>query len=501
MPDPADHAYAHARAVLGPGAAAAEVAAEGLRRGGRSRSAVLGYTRHGALARSAEAEAPLLDAPPPADLTELAAVLAASRPAVERAVVDLATRHGLSPGGFARAVGLPAGTAAFRAAAVSSDWQRELDPVLLARLGGDACPGLAEALAAGEAGQGSTVAVAPPPPRPHPGVEPAGTGTRDAGAAGATTAVAAAPAPARSVRQLLALAPAVRRHAADCASCRDRLRAMVSVRTLLGQRPLEPAPAAIRSAGAHAGLLRFPARPQPAPPLEAEDGAGGGRPFSGGRRADLAAGLLVVVVIGVAVAAGIVSGRDDDRQARVEALTRVPPAGSALRVEPARVGEEWPAEVTLRNTSADPATWSAAGDVGWVTVEPDGGQLAAGSAARLRIDLGRAPEGDVKAVVRITGTDGSATQVRVATRVEHAPDLAVSRRGCDVVALVEDEAGVEHVALHWRGSVEGSAPLVVRRPGFVGRLPAGAAELTWWVVAVDARGNEARSGDAAVEPG
>src|SRR5688572_28475584 len=107
MADLADHAYAHACAVLGPGDAAIEVAVTAVRRGGRSRWAVLGHAREGALARAGGVEGPDLDAAAPEDLTELAARLASTRPAIERVVADLESRHDLDLAGFARALGVP----------------------------------------------------------------------------------------------------------------------------------------------------------------------------------------------------------------------------------------------------------------------------------------------------------------------------------------------------------------------------------------------------------
>src|SRR5688500_15431309 len=107
MADLADHAYGHAGAVLGPVEAAIEVATAAVRRGGRSRWAVLGHARDGVLLRAAEAAPADLDAPAPDDLTELATALAATRPAIDRVVVDLEARHGLDRGSFARALGLP----------------------------------------------------------------------------------------------------------------------------------------------------------------------------------------------------------------------------------------------------------------------------------------------------------------------------------------------------------------------------------------------------------
>ncbi len=292
MADLADHAYAHAVALLGPGDAACDVAVAAVHRGGRSRSAVLGHARAAVLA-SADAVAPAdLDAIATDDLTELALVLAATRPPLERVVVDLDTRHGLDRGGLGRALGQPAASAESQASEIALAWQQSLDPVLLARLGPGGCDGLAAALA--------TTPIDPPDGEAPDEVPPT-----------------------PSVRDLVALGPAVADHAAGCDACRDRLRSMVSVRTLVGQRPLETAPAAVRSAAAPSRLRR----PTPAPPLETVHGT---RRWV--RPAALVAGALALALVGGVVVATV--GSSDD-EAPVEALTRVPDAGSAADRRPA----------------------------------------------------------------------------------------------------------------------------------------------------------------------
>src|SRR4051794_11453063 len=96
MADLGDHAYAHTRSVLGDGDGAVEAGAIAVRRGGRARGAVLGHARAEALARAAGgASGTELDADAPDALAALGVVLAATRPPVERAIVDLDTRHGL----------------------------------------------------------------------------------------------------------------------------------------------------------------------------------------------------------------------------------------------------------------------------------------------------------------------------------------------------------------------------------------------------------------------
>lgn len=474
MADLADHAHAHALAVLGSGDAAAVAAATAVRRGGRSRTAVLGHARAEALAQAVDAVRPDLDQPAPGDLTELAVALATTRPPIERAVVDLELRHGLDRAAFGRALGASTAAASARSAAVATTWQQALDPVLLAHLGPGGCEGLASVLgvvtaAGGEDGGAETESVVDVPIQ------------------GRGSDVVA------TLRELLGTAPAVLDHAAGCSTCGDRLRSMVSVRTLVGQRPLDPAPAPVRAAAAPSRLRR----PTAPPPLEPE-------PL--GRRWLRPVAVVALTLI-VAVAGGVVVASDDDdptNDGSVEALTRVPAQGSVLVVEPAMVEGRSPRPVELTNRSDRPITWVAAGDADWLAFSPDRGSLAPDQSIDVRVSVtSAAPEGDLRGTVQITGSDGSAAVVRLTTTVERPPDVAASVSGCAVEATVEDEGEVAGAELHWFDppATPGGRPnerIATMQPtsaGFAGQLPSATTAITWWVAASDARGNRARTAD------
>lgn len=488
MADLADHAYAHAVATLGAGEPALEAALVAVRRGGRARLAVLGHARSEALLRAGALAAPTLDGPAPDDLTDLALALASTRPALERTIVDLELRHGLDRTAFGRALGTSTAAAATRASEVAATWAQALDPVVLARLGAGGCAGLAATLGervpdepTGGAVEGSGVAGdVEPQDEPH-GVE-------------AESAAAAVP----SLRDLLALGPAVLDHAADCSTCADRLRSMVTVRTLLGQRALESAPPPVRAAAAPSRLRR----PVPVPPLQ---------PAPASRRwlrpVAIVAGALVVALAGGAAVAALRS--EGEPAETIEALTRVPAAGSGLVVSPATVEGRVPPAVRLENRSGEAIDWVAAPDAAWLRVTPAEGRLAAGDSTALRLSVGAdAPEGDLRASVQITGRDGSAAVVRLAASIEHPPDVAATATGCDVVAMVEDEGEVEAVALHWfeAPATPGGRPterivrLLPAAAGYAGRLPDASSPTTWWVAAADARGNTARTADQVLPP-
>ena len=475
MADLADHAFAHACAVLGDGALAAEVARESLRRGGRSRTAVLGHARFTCLELAGSAVAPDLDGPAPDDLTELAAALAATRPAVERAIVDLEGRHGLDRGGMARALGLPVAAAGARAAAVSADWQQVLDPVVLARLGPGGCEGLAAVLGL-------------PPVAADGDADEGAEATRDERFASDGSAPDR---PAPTLRELVALGGAVADHAAGCDLCGDRLRSMVSVRTLLAQRPVEgTAPATVRVSAAPSRLRR----PTLPPPLEPE-------PLTRRWRRPVAVAAVAVAfaTAGGVAAAALRDDGDDGRQ--VEALTRVPAAGSGLAVSPPTLEGTMPPPVVLTNRSDVAIEWVAEPDVSWLQVQPAHGALEPGADLELRVGVtSAAPEGPARGAVRISGTDGSAAVVRLSSVVERPPELAATATGCDISVTVEDEGEVRAVELHWieGGGSERVVALAPGDAGYTGRLANSATAVSWWVTASDARGNLARTPDENV---
>ncbi|HEX7165397.1 MAG TPA: hypothetical protein VF230_00315 [Acidimicrobiales bacterium] len=488
----ADAAYAHACAVLGPTEPAVEAAIVAVRRGGRVRSAVLGHARAEALRRVGEAAPADVDVEVGDDLSELARTLTFTRPALERAVVDLDTRHALDRAALGRATGLPPALAASKAAEVMLAWQRELDPVVLARLGPAACDELADLLTAagvwrpptaedavsGDAVFGDAVS--------GDGDADGDVGEQpDTGDAGDAAVGAARP----TVADLLAVGPAVGAHVDGCAACRDRLRAMVSVRTLVGATPIATAPSAVRAAAATSRLRSS----SPPPPLDDSPAP---------LRRWLTAAAVVAAAFVLAISGGlVVAARDRDTTTRVEALTKVPAAGAALDVAPSVVDVAPRSSVRLRNVSDAPVDWSALPDQPWLEVSPPRGRLAGGTTEEIVVSVRRtAPEGQVRAAVTFESADGSIAVVRVETTVSRNPDVAASAEGCAVTATVQDDNELAAVALHWfervgTERVERQALMAeaAAEGAFAGSLPPTAASQEWWVTATDALGNTGRT--------
>jgi hypothetical protein len=265
------------------------------------------------------------------------------------------------------------------------------------------------------------------------------------------------------------------------------------VRTLLGQRPLEEAPVPVRALAQHARLRR----PTPPPPLVPEPTA---------RRWIRNVATAAAAIVFAVALAGVLSSRGRDHGTRIEALTRVPSAGSALVAEPAVLNDRLPVPVELANRSSRAVRWTAAADVPWLRISPLSGALDPGGKVALRIVAGAdAPEGDVRASVHLTGTDGSTTVVRVETNVEHPPDVAVAVSGCIITATVEDESGLGPVDVHWLDRSNGRPAERVQRMaetagGYTTALANAPLPTTWWVTAEDARGNRTRTPDDALPP-
>ena len=473
----AAHAYGHTLAVLGQSEPAAEAAVAALRLGGRSRVAVLAHARHLALAAASSADdGEASDADnsrdplPATDLTAVARALASTRPPVERAIADLDGRHGLDRAGLGRALGLSPADAAARAAAVAQAWERELDPSLLAWLGPGDCRdlavllserGLAPAPAPEDGGDDSVPKDAPEP------VEPPSLGAA------------------------VDVAPAIGAHVEGCEVCRDRRRAMVSVRSLLAQDPLGPAPEAVRIAAAR-GRKRRPGPPPP--PLEPR----------GARRVPRwawAAAAVAVVAGGAASAAALSSGGGSTSDDRVAKLTQVRESGSALVLAPETLDPSTD-ELRIVNTSGRQITWRLSTDADWLDALPAQGRLAAGASTRVSVRLrDKAPEGQLRASITVSGDDGSTAGATYAGTFERPPEVSAARQDCLATAIVEDDGHVTQVTLRWEGGVSGQRAMVQRGDSWAGALPSADTAVTWFVEATDDRGNTARSPSAELPAG
>jgi BACON domain-containing protein len=428
--EPADQAWGHCFAVLSRPDAAEDAAIAALRRGGRSRTAVLAHARFQALRRAEAHEGPATDEPLDHDLAliSLAVLLAGTRPAVERAVLDLDAR--LDRPRLARALGLSASAAATNAADIGETWERLLDPAVLAWLGPGECPTLAELL-------------------------------DDR---------------LPTVDALLAAAPVVADHADSCEICGDRRRSMVSVRALFGQWQPPPVPDAVRAAG-RAGRLRLPS-PMP-PPLDADE--------RGRRRRVIAFAVVIAVVVAAATTGGIVAWQHrGTRPAPPADLAVLPASATSLSLSPSTLSGS--GVLALRNTSGRSLSWQASTTADWVSITPASGQLAPGQEVSLGVVLSNtAPPGAAR--VTVAGSDGSAAASDVNGAPGQTLDVAATSDHCNVRAQVIDDVDVA-ATLHYQtpGQPEQMTPMANGPSGFQATLPSSPAITSWWVIARDSRG-------------
>jgi hypothetical protein len=180
------------------------------------------------------------------------------------------------------------------------------------------------------------------------------------------------------------------------------------------------------------------------------------------------------------------SGRND----RVRALTKVA-TSNALQVSQSSSGSN----AALANTSGHEVTWMAALPVDWLLVTPHSGRLAPGQTAHITTTvLPTAPEGTQAVTLTITGDDGSAAALRVEATVNHPPQVGATVDGCTVTATADDDDGIASVRLHWTDpSGEQAIDLLKGPTGYSAALPQRPTPITWWVVAADTKGNQART--------
>lgn len=435
-------AFGHCRTMVRDDEVATRLAIVAAHRGGRALATVLGHARHQSLDHLGRHPPPPVVITPGSGPADVAWALATTRPALELAVVDLSGRHGLSRAGLGIALRLSPSAAAERVAAIGQTWDAELDPALLAWLGPGECDELAAVL---------------------------DERSRDGAA------------------ELLELCGEVGAHTATCAMCADRQRAMASVRLLVVGAPLPPPPPTVVAAVSGSRLQP----PIPPPALE--------------RHRDRLGLPAIAVVVAALVVAGmvmiVVRDRADERvrEASLQALTRLPLTAGSLQLVPATLGLPL-GQVTLTNGSGAAVGWQATTDAPWLDVTPERGRLEPGGMQSLRL-RGSPPEGEVRASLKVSGDDGSAAAAALAGTVERPPDLGASADGCRVTATAEDEGDVV-VTLHWRSDdAERSTVMVRDDKGDVADLPMRAGPLTWWVSAVDGRGNQARTPDVALPAG
>jgi hypothetical protein len=447
--DPAELAYGHALAMLGDPEVAKDVATTALRRAGRNRALVLAHAAQQAVARAADNERVDIASMPTAvlDLPALAATLASTRPPEERAALDVRSRTGGDLVALGAAFGTRPSVAADRCNEIADTWERMLDPALLAFSGPGECEQLAVVL--GNANP-------------------------------------------ETVAHLLDLAPVINAHVQDCTVCADRMRAMASVRSFFSAGA-PTLPNELRAVS-HATRRRRPAA-APAPLFGDNAPSSMARRFATWPSAALAGAAVALAITGVVV----VTHRDTQPSA-IARLTRLP-SRDVLRVGVPDV-KDTVARLDVRNPSGSSIRYRTAASAQWADVSPRAGQIPPhGHVVLTVVALDAAPEGDAHATLTITTSAGASTNREIVWTIERAPDLDAIAQGCAVDVHVVEEGDLASLVLHWRDTAEHEVDITAGPDGYQAQLSPEGQAVTYWVTAVDARGNQSRTADQIIPAG
>lgn len=393
-PSAAAIAYSHAHVITQNPTVAASIAAAALRRGAHSRLAVIAHARHQTLEHARRSPVATTDGVAGPDLRALATQLANTRPAIERVIVDLELRYSLDHSSFARVLGLTNARASARSNSIAQTWSDTLDPAVMAWLGPGSCEELASILTqtrlwprSSEAQVVSSIDNTGPIPL-------LSTGTEDAlpepkSETPQTVSVV-------TISALLDASPIVHEHAQNCDVCNERLRMLTSVRSMIGQTPIEEVPSPV----VEAAKTAYRRIPTPLPPsIEPH-------------RIDVSrlripafavAGIAVLALIGVL----IVANRDDkpSQADRVADLVNRAPQSNLLATP--SVITSGTRIASLANNSTAAVTWNATADVSWIRFNPSNGVVQPNKTISIGITE-TVPTGDQSdATITITGNEGS----------------------------------------------------------------------------------------------
>jgi RNA polymerase sigma factor (sigma-70 family) len=408
----------------------------------------------------------------------------------DRAILDLHLRQGLEGAELGEAMGVSASNAYVMLNRLRAQVDRSLGALLIARVGRDDCDDLDALLADWDGGFSPLV------------------------------------------RKRVA------RHVDQCDLCSERRKKIVSPWMLLAGVPMFAAPLSLRDRVLNDTQLV--ARHGPGDGMSGPTAGTGGHRWGGPRVATVAAALLVLALLGTVLfwpdpdAAAPVADAEPTTSSSVAPATTAPPL-SAVPTTSSPAEEtpsptetpsatETPSQVagtltvssrlidlgrtatrgtfTVANTGDLPLVYTVSSRSRWLQVSPIGGKLGGGSDTRVTVGVDRedVPEGRSTGSVVLSWDGGSAT-VRVTLVEERGPVVgrpnASAAPSCNqptvrVTATVTDESALDTVRLRWSGP-NGPGSAAMSRSGALWSAPMGpfdlGGDITFWVVARDARGN------------
>lgn len=376
----------------------------------------------------------------------------------DRAVVDLALRSGLEGDDLAAALRVPPDEVPALVDAARTRADSGLRDYVLARVGGENCPRLADALRD------------VPPHLPQ-------------------------------------VSEQVDAHCDDCSICSDH-------RVMLGQPTalFETMPRRAAPEDLHERL---------APPPAEAPGEGGRRGRRWRRRLAATTAIAAVLAAGLLVAASLFeddggeAADDPEPPAPAEVVSTEP-----RRVEFGDEGTE--AAVTLRNSGEEALRFRTETDVEWLSVDPADGTVGPGSSAELTLVLDRAaaPEGQITTTARVV-TEARTVEIDVTGDVSHPPVITelevssteISMAPCEggtttsrIRVTLDESSELAGLAVHWSGlpgpdgSTEGAVGMATEDGRYTTALGPFTAEGTviWFVEVADTAGDVGRSGEQAL---
>lgn len=390
-PSAAAVAYSHALLLTENVEKSAQIAMTALRRGGGSRLSVAAHARHLAQMHARKYSANDLKIESAANLRDFALQLARSRPAVERAIVDLECRYSLTPSALSRVLGTSVERTRTLSRMTSKMWAENLDPAVMAWLGPGSCIELASVLNS---------------------VKPSNqivslTSTQSNGDP-SNSSIALMERPEGSeftVEQLLDLSDSVWNHTQSCDMCADRLRTIPTVKQLLSRTPIHEVPPSV----ARAARTAYRRIPTPLPPsIDA-------RRFdiSRLRQPVLAAGgVITAIAIGIAM---LQNGTDSkpSQAERVRALVDAP-APSSLLATPSILDEKTET-ASISNNGDAVLTWTAHTNVSWIRISPSSGVISPAQTVSVEISRTKSASGSdlANTAINFSSSDGSRQTIRL----------------------------------------------------------------------------------------
>jgi hypothetical protein len=393
----------------------------------------------------------------PDELQRLARAATLLLDPVQRGCLDLALRHGLEGEALSLALGVAPGLASVSVQAATDQAEHVIGAVLLARVGREDCPGLADV-----------------------SLESVGMAAEK-------------------------LAAGVVEHGEACPACGDRGRALVPVTTLLATVPAVSAPPELRRTAdprRRSGIVRA-LRPPGRPGLH-PSAALRGHPWRRG---------LIAGVAGIVVLLAAVAWLWPHRGGEI-APTAAPGGQLTVDATPVDFGPvAVQGSLRITNAGREPLVFETRADVPWISFAGGEGTLDPGASVVVSalLDRSRAPEGAADSEIRVQSNGGSAV-VPVRAVVERAPEVSslevtpqsVVVRRCpgstpaQVRAAVVEESGLGGVQLHWArpGRAEQVSPMSGQaQSSFEGALGPfdTPGDVRWWISAVDIRNNRSAS--------